>query len=57
MSGAYGKDIIIEVPLGTVGKNEETGEVEVENLSSQALSLIINGTEMTVAAQATEVVR
>ncbi len=32
MSGAYGKDIIIEVPLGTVGKDEETGEVEVEIL-------------------------
>lgn len=33
------------------------GEVEVENLSSQALSLAINGTEITVAAQATEVVK
>lgn len=32
MSGAYGKDIIIEVPLGTVGKDEDTGEVEVEIL-------------------------
>ncbi|MBL7765107.1 MAG: GTPase ObgE [Chitinophagaceae bacterium] len=31
-SGKNGKDIIIEVPLGTVGKNEETGEVEVEIL-------------------------
>lgn len=31
-SGKYGKDIIIEVPLGTVGKDEETGEVEVEIL-------------------------
>lgn len=32
MSGAFGKDIVIEVPLGTVGKDEETGEVEVEIL-------------------------
>lgn len=31
-SGKYGKDIIIDVPLGTVGKDEETGEVEVEIL-------------------------
>lgn len=32
MSGAYGHDIIIEVPLGTVGKDEETGEIEAEIL-------------------------
>jgi GTP-binding protein len=32
MSGAYGEDIIIDVPLGTIGKDEETGEVEVEIL-------------------------
>ena len=31
-SGRMGKDIIIEVPLGTVGKDDETGEVEVEIL-------------------------
>ncbi|MBK7763875.1 MAG: GTPase ObgE [Bacteroidetes bacterium] len=31
-SGRMGKDIIIDVPLGTVGKNDETGEVEVEIL-------------------------
>lgn len=31
-SGAYGDDIVIEVPLGTVGRDEETGEVEVEIL-------------------------
>lgn len=31
-SGLSGEDIYIEVPLGTVGKNEETGEVEVEIL-------------------------
>ena len=31
-SGRSGKDIIIEVPLGTVGKDEETGEIEIEIL-------------------------
>jgi GTP-binding protein len=31
-SGASGKDIIIEVPLGTIAKNEETGEQEAEIL-------------------------
>lgn len=31
-SGREGKDIIIEVPLGTVAKDEETGEQEVEIL-------------------------
>ncbi len=30
--GRDGKDIIIEVPLGTVAKDEETGEVELEIL-------------------------
>lgn len=29
-TGANGKDIILEVPLGTVAKDAETGEVEVE---------------------------
>ena len=32
MSGKMGDDIIIEVPLGTVAKDEETGEQEVEIL-------------------------
>ncbi|MFZ6025478.1 MAG: GTPase ObgE [Bacteroidota bacterium] len=31
-TGADGKDIIIEVPLGTVARNEETGEIEAEIL-------------------------
>ncbi|SJZ32776.1 GTP-binding protein [Sediminibacterium ginsengisoli] len=31
-TGRDGKDIIIEVPLGTVARNEETGEVEAEIL-------------------------
>lgn len=29
-SGAQGKDVIIEVPLGTVAKNSETGEIMLE---------------------------
>ncbi len=29
-SGAHGKDVIIEVPLGTVAKNPETGEIIAE---------------------------
>lgn len=32
MSGRSGKDVVIEVPLGTVAKNEDTDEVEVEVL-------------------------
>lgn len=31
-TGRYGKDIIIEVPLGTIAKDEETGEIEAEIL-------------------------
>ena len=31
-TGREGEDVIIEVPLGTIGKDEETGEVEVEIL-------------------------
>ena len=29
-TGANGKDIIVEVPLGTVAKNAETGEFQCE---------------------------
>lgn len=32
MTGRSGKDVIIEVPLGTVAKDAETGDVEVEIL-------------------------
>ena len=32
-SGRSGKDVIIEVPLGTIARDEETGEQEVEILS------------------------
>jgi GTP-binding protein len=33
-TGRDGKDVIIEVPLGTVARNEETGEVEAEILEN-----------------------
>ena len=32
MTGRDGKDIVIEVPLGTIAKDEETGEIEAEIL-------------------------
>ncbi|MEJ7912201.1 MAG: GTPase ObgE, partial [Chitinophagaceae bacterium] len=31
-TGRFGKDVIIEVPLGTTARDEETGEVELEIL-------------------------
>ncbi len=31
-TGRFGKDIIIDVPLGTIARDEETGEVELEIL-------------------------
>lgn len=31
-SGKMGDDVIVEVPLGTIGKDEETGEIEAEIL-------------------------
>ena len=31
-SGKSGKDVIIEVPLGTIARDEETGKLEVEIL-------------------------
>jgi len=33
-TGRYGKDIIIDVPLGTIARDEETGEKEVEILEN-----------------------
>ena len=32
-TGRFGKDIILEVPLGTIARNEETGEKEIEVLN------------------------
>ena len=40
-SGKTGKDIYIEVPLGTIVKNEETGEIEAE--------ILLDGEEVIIA--------
>ena len=42
-TGRDGNDIIIEVPLGTVGKDEETGEIEVEVLEDGQEVIWIKG--------------
>jgi len=43
-SGKFGQDVIIEVPLGTVGKDDETGEVEVEVLEhGQEVDWVMGG--------------
>jgi GTP-binding protein len=42
-TGRDGKDVIIEVPLGTVAKDEETGEVEAEILEDGQEVIWIRG--------------
>ncbi|MEO6489302.1 MAG: GTPase ObgE [Ferruginibacter sp.] len=42
-TGRFGKDIIIEVPLGTIAKNEETGEVEAEILEHGQELILVKG--------------
>ncbi len=42
-TGRNGQDIIIEVPLGTVARNEETGEVEAEILEHDQEIIIMKG--------------
>ena len=42
-SGAYGDDIVIEVPLGTIARNEETGEVEAEILEDGQEIILMKG--------------
>lgn len=42
-SGKTGKDIIIEVPLGTIAKNEETGEIEAEILEHGQEVILMKG--------------
>lgn len=42
-SGKNGKDIIIEVPLGTVAKNDETGEIEAEILEDGQEVILLPG--------------
>jgi GTP-binding protein len=43
MSGADGKDVIIEVPLGTVAKNSETGEVIFEITQAGEKRVLLQG--------------
>lgn len=42
-TGRFGKDIIIEVPLGTVAKDEETGETEAEILEDGQEVILVKG--------------
>ena len=42
-SGKTGKDIIIEVPLGTIARNEETGEIEAEILEDGQEIILAKG--------------
>lgn len=42
-TGRNGQDIIIEVPLGTVARNEETGELEAEILEHGQEVIIMKG--------------
>jgi GTP-binding protein len=43
MTGRDGKDIIIEVPLGTIAKDAETGEVHVEITEDQQEYILVAG--------------
>lgn len=43
MSGAYGADSIIEVPLGTVVRNDETKEIELEILEHGEEKILMPG--------------
>src|SRR5450432_2267995 len=42
-TGRDGKDIIIEVPLGTISKNEETGKVDAEILEDGQEIILMKG--------------
>jgi len=42
-TGRDGKDIIIEVPLGTIAKNEETGKVDAEILEDNQEIILMKG--------------
>ncbi len=42
-SGKTGKDIIIEVPLGTIAKNDETGAIEAEILHDGQEIILMKG--------------
>ncbi|MFN5831763.1 MAG: GTPase ObgE, partial [Bacteroidota bacterium] len=42
-TGAYGKDEILEVPLGTVARDAETGEVEFEITEDGEEKILVKG--------------
>ena len=42
-TGRFGKDIIIEVPLGTVARDEETGQMEAEILEDGQEVILVKG--------------
>lgn len=42
-TGAYGKDVVIEVPLGTIAKDAETGEVELEITQDGETRILMKG--------------
>lgn len=42
-TGRFGKDIVIEVPLGTISRDEETGEKEVEILEDGQEVILLKG--------------
>jgi GTP-binding protein len=42
-SGSYGKDVILEVPLGTIAKNAETGKIEFEITEDKEERILVEG--------------
>ncbi len=43
MSGGYGDDVILEVPIGTVAKDAETGKVEFEITEDGETKVLVTG--------------
>lgn len=41
--GAYGEDIILDVPLGTVARDEETGRIEFEITQHEEQKVLVKG--------------
>ncbi|RNI25741.1 GTPase ObgE [Rufibacter latericius] len=42
-SGAYGKDIILEVPIGTIARDSETGDIKAEITEDGQMEIITPG--------------
>ncbi|KAA3436595.1 GTPase ObgE [Rufibacter hautae] len=42
-SGAYGKDVILEVPIGTIARDAETGEIKAEITEDGQMEIITPG--------------